>query len=147
MTQQTKICTKCKRELPATNDFFYFTKVGYKGKIYNDGLRYHCRDCMNEYKRAHRIQVAKTRKLYHKKTYERDQHLNMIHIRVKKIKPSQKHCSICNQKKKLELSSIDGLYSEDPNAYWWLCHECHHLYDRENKTHLEVNKKDESKKV
>ena len=40
--EQTKICVKCKEELPATRDFFY------QNKRRPDGLRGVCKDCFNE---------------------------------------------------------------------------------------------------
>ena len=129
MTQKTKFCTKCKKELPATTDYFYYSK---KSK---DGLRYHCKDCWRDYKREHRQQIAKNRKEYKKNNWEGWMKNHLKHIKIKRLKPKQKYCSICNQEKKLDLSSVDGKYSENPNDYWWLCHECHALYDRINKTH------------
>jgi len=136
MTQKTKICVKCKKELPATIEFFYYLKPGYKGKIYNDGLRYQCKDCWKKYKQEHREEVAKSRKLYKEKNHKKETFLNSLHVRIKKLKSNQKYCSICNQEKKLELSSVNGIYSENLDDYWWLCHECHGLYDRTNKTHI-----------
>ena len=136
MTQKTKICTKCERELPATLEYFYYYNSEYKGKKYGDGLRYQCKDCWKEYKQKHRKQVAKNRKEYKKKNWEKYLSLNNLHNKIRRLKSNQKYCSICNQPKKLELSSINGIYSENPNDYWWLCHECHHLYDRINKIHI-----------
>ena len=138
MTQIMQICTKCKRELPATTDFFNYSKREYKGKRYNEGLRYQCKDCWNKYKREHREQVVKSRKEYKEKNLDRDKIYNKTHQKIRKLKPKQDFCSICNQKRKLELSSINGNYSENINDYWWLCHECHHLFDRINKTHIIV---------
>ena len=135
MTQKTKICSKCKKELPATTEYFYHANNQYKGKIYNDGLCYQCKECRRIYKREHRQQVAKIRKEYKKKNWNKYYYLNNLHIKVRRLKSKQKYCSICNEEKKLELSSINGIYTENPKDYWWLCHECHHLYDRTNKIH------------
>ena len=130
MTPKTKICTKCKKELPATTEYFYYAK---KSK---DGLRSWCKDCWKDYKREHRRQIAENSRNYYKKMdKENHKFLNKIHYKIIKLKPKQDYCSICNQEKKLELSSIDGKYSEDVNDYCWLCRECHQLYDRINKTH------------
>ncbi len=145
MTQKIKICTKCLKVLPATTEFFYYLKTQYNGKTYNDGLRYQCKKCMGEYKRKHRKHIIKQRKEYYKNVIrldkDKDNNYHLLHNRVKRLKFIQKYCSICNQEKKLELSSINGIYSEDPNDYWWLCHECHHLYDRTNKTHKKEGEK------
>jgi len=136
MTQKIKICTKCKKELPATLEYFYYSKLKY-----TDGLRYWCKNCCQDYKREHRRETVKNRKEYHKKNSEERYSLERLHVKVTKLKPKQEFCSICNQEKKLELSSVNGIYSEDPNDYWWLCHACHHLYDRVNKTHKKEVKK------
>ena len=55
---QTKKCTKCERELPATDDFFHRKS----GPLTN--FRAQCRNCRNE---IVRIKVSKNRKLYNKK--------------------------------------------------------------------------------
>ena len=133
MIQKTRICSICKRELPATSEYFYRRRAEY-----SDGLCYKCIDCEKEYKKIHREQIAKNNREYLKKNYKKHLSLKRIHYKVNKLKSKQKYCSICNQEKKLELSNIDGKYSEEPNDYWWLCHECHALYDGINKTHKKV---------
>lgn len=133
---ETKKCTKCGRELPATLEFFYYLKGGiYKGKKYKDGLRSYCKKCWKEYKKSHKKQIKMNRKEYKKKNWNKYIYLNNLHKWVKKYKPKQRFCSICNQKRKLELSNISGKYKKDINDYWWLCHECHHFFDRINLIH------------
>ena len=95
MTQLIKICSKCKRELPATLEYFYYCKD------YKDKLRHHCKDCWKEYKRIHRQQVAKSRKEWKKKNHKKELFLRNLHRKVRKLKSTQKHCSICNEEKKL----------------------------------------------
>lgn len=44
---ETKICTKCNKELPATNDYFY------KSKIIKSGLRPACKKCNDTEKKEY----------------------------------------------------------------------------------------------
>ena len=44
--KQTKVCTKCGRELPTT--------AFYKCSSTKDGLQYHCKECYNRYQNEHR---------------------------------------------------------------------------------------------
>lgn len=131
-----KICSKCKRELPADLTFFANSSTG------KYGLSSWCRKCHKEYSKKWREENPEKRRNHQKSYHERNSNkryiLNRLHLRIKNLKFNQKYCSICNQKKKLELSNIDGKYSENPKDYWWLCHECHHLYDRTNKTHIKL---------
>lgn len=87
----------------------------------------------SEYQKEYQREYRKT---HPQKQYRKQNNpLNELHLRIKKLKTKQKYCSICNQTKKLVLSNTDGNYSEDPKDYWWLCYECHKLYDKTNKTH------------
>ena len=93
---------------------------------------------MREYLKRNPEKRKECVRKYHRKTYNKQYPLNRLHLRIKKLKPKQKYCSICNEEKKLQLSNINGIYTEDPKDYWWLCHECHALYDRLNKTHIKI---------
>ena len=42
MGEATKICTKCKRELPATTEFFH------RSRGFKDGLKYKCKECRSK---------------------------------------------------------------------------------------------------
>ena len=42
MGEATKTCTKCKRELPATTEFFH------RSRSFKDGLKYKCKECRSE---------------------------------------------------------------------------------------------------
>lgn len=57
---ETKICPKCKRELPATSEFFGNDK---KSK---DKLQYQCRKCQKEYRENHKEEIAERHKKYSK---------------------------------------------------------------------------------
>ncbi len=65
-----------------------------------------------------------------------------VHSWVRKHKPKQDYCTICNDVKKLELSNLSGEYHRDSNDFWWLCKSCHKLYDMVNNTHTIYNKID-----
>lgn len=62
----TKVCSKCKRELPATPEYFY------RGKTYKDGLKGQCKKCVEEYKKKHynkdKIKLARIE--YNKQYYK-----------------------------------------------------------------------------
>lgn len=50
----TKVCTKCKRELPATTEYFH------RFKRSNDGLTVWCKDCRRDYQRQYRETHGRT---------------------------------------------------------------------------------------
>jgi len=162
-----KICATCKRELPATTEYFY------KSKNHKDGLRYSCKECWSKksrewrennkeyiieyrkknyqyrdtreyqrkYREVNREKIRENHKEYMERLRESDygprlQFLKNIHRWVKRRINEPEVCTICNEKKYLELSNISGEYKKDVNDYWWLCIECHNLFDRINKTHI-----------
>ena len=51
------------------------------------------------------------------------------HRRMIKIIPKLENCSICNEKRKLELTNKDHKYSENKEDWQWLCYSCHNHYD------------------
>ena len=55
---------------------------------------------------------------------------------IRRRKPIQSFCSICNQEKKVQLANISGKYMRDIEDYMWLCSSCHALFDKINKTHI-----------
>lgn len=62
-----------------------------------------------------------------------------IHQWVGRHKPKPDVCQICNSKPPEELSNLSGEYKKEINDYWYLCRECHQLFDRINKTHIKPN--------
>lgn len=150
MESLTKTCSECKEIFPATEEYFY------KSKNRKDGLRYFCKKCWNEKSREYRRKnkgepLREYRKLEIKdiRNYSKEysamqrisengpriQFLKNIHKRIKRNKPRSEVCTICNEVKKLELSNISGEYKNDISDYWYLCKECHILFDKTNKTH------------
>ena len=131
-----KVCNRCKRELPATTDFFHKQKCG------KYGLLSLCKTCKSEYD-------DKTSKIRNKRYREKDlerkkKHNNnlnkqqkkailkyqSLHRLIRKIKPKQQFCTICNQEEKLELASISHSYTKNIEDWMWLCRRCHILFDK-----------------
>lgn len=62
----TKACTKCKREFPATAEYFYRSRTG------RLGLRSQCKSCSDEYSRLREKRPeVKARKSYYMKEYRK----------------------------------------------------------------------------
>lgn len=74
----TKICTKCKRELPATLDFFYKQKRGLFG------LHSRCKECYREYDNSEKRKESK--KLWVLRNIEKRRE----QVRLHKAKPKSK---------------------------------------------------------
>ena len=89
---------------------------------------------LEKYRANHRLRAEK----YRKRDKEEYNNYLYIHIWVRKNKKKQDYCSICNEPKRVELSNISGEYKRDVLDYWWLCSECHALFDILNKTHKKV---------
>lgn len=62
---ETKICTKCRNELP--------TKQFYKNIKAHDGLQCYCKSCVSEYKKS-KCRTAKTSKSFHSYKVARCRH-------------------------------------------------------------------------
>jgi len=148
-----KRCTKCGNEYPATSEYFYNKRAS------GEKLRSWCRKCCYEATKSYRENNPEKKSVYNKKYWEKNkdyykeyhreymrkishsekgprlQFMKNIHKYIRRNKPMQKYCSICNEEKKLELSNISGLYKRDINDYQWLCNSCHRLYDKLTQTH------------
>jgi len=133
-----KACKKCKRELPATEEFFY------KRNDSRDGFHSECISCyikrVQNYAENNKDKVKEYDKKRHKKSYYENNKKNYIkisnlHSFIRKIKPKQKYCTICNEPQKLQLANISGKYLRTINDYIWLCQPCHSLFDKIRNTH------------
>jgi len=60
-----KICNKCKREFPATLEYFYKEKLG------KNGLRSHCKECRKESKKNHYLNNKNKAREYQLKNAEK----------------------------------------------------------------------------
>lgn len=67
--------------------------------------------------------------------------LSTIHHYIHRIKPKQSYCIICNQKKRLDLASINHTYTKNPEDYLWLCRSCHRLFDQTQKRLIKMPEK------
>jgi len=135
---ETKICSTCQRELPATSEFFSKDRKWLSSR---------CKSCRNRYFKKYRTENKAKINQYFKKNQhsfmEKDKKriedlgLNMsyrgLHLLIKRNKPKPKYCSICNQEKKLELASINHSYTKNINDWMWLCRSCHILLDKKLK--------------
>jgi len=54
---------------------------------------------------------------------------NKVHCWVRRRILPQKHCTICNEDKKLEIASVSGNYIKSIEEFFLLCKSCHQLYD------------------
>ena len=91
-----------------------------------------------EYHKTEQYKLVHNRanKIWKKKNWEIYMKKHLLHKRLRKKKPKQEYCTICNRyKKQLELANIDGQYSENIKDYMWLCRQCHILFDITNQTH------------
>lgn len=61
---ETKVCTKCKRELPLTEEYFY------KNNRHKNGFDSSCKECVKAMHKLYNGKHASERKQYHKKYYE-----------------------------------------------------------------------------
>jgi len=149
-----KTCSRCKKKLFATPEYFR------RDKSKRDGLRSECKECsskavkrwkdknkehIKEYNKEYRkkngdydkryykknkdVILKKNKKFFEKFKEEKGidyKHLHYI-IKCKKVKPLK--CEICKKEKPLELSSINHSYTENPDDYQYLCVSCHRDYD------------------
>ncbi len=109
-----------------------------KSKFSSANAKY-CKSCkklffknLNVFK-LRKIEFQKLRKKHFKDT---SYNKTKLHKRVRKLMTLSEYCVICNESKKLVLSNLDGLYSENPKDYWWLCASCHVDFDNLNLTHF-----------
>lgn len=127
-----KRCQECNIEYPATAEFFVRDKTG------RDGWNYRCKECRRKYNKKRnrkRYQDNKEKIKEQKRKFEvkfkKEYGISYlaIHNYIKKRKLKPEYCIICNDKKKLELCSIDHTYTRNIDDWIWLCKECHSLFD------------------
>lgn len=56
--------------------------------------------------------------------------LSSLHRYIIRRKKKPQYCEICNEEKKLDLASINHIYTRNPNDYFYLCRSCHSIYDQ-----------------
>lgn len=135
--EKIKKCTKCKKELPATLEYFFARKQR------ASGLNSWCKDCHKEYMIKYREvnrekllkQASESAKKYQSKNKGYWDNYNLIHQWVRRHKRKPKICCICNERRKLELANISGEYKRDIKDFLYVCKKCHILFDKTNKIH------------
>ena len=127
-----KKCVKCKKEFPMTLEYFFARKQR------ASGLSSWFKDCHKKYMKGYRaenVQKLKEQNRIRNKKY-REQNgremdvYNNIHQWIRRNKPKQDFCSICNERKKLELANISGEYKKEIKDYIWVCRPCHRIFDK-----------------
>jgi len=143
-----KICKQCNQELPATEKYFY------RKKDNRDGLTNLCRKCNIQRTQKYWKANLERKSDYDKQIYQENkrkrnqQHLRIqrdrneiltnkigisydkLHRRMKQKVKKPKVCTICNEKRQLEICCIDHNYNQNPNSWIWLCLKCHRLFDK-----------------
>lgn len=99
MKTDTKICTKCGRELPATEEFFY------KDKYQKNGLKSHCKICEKEYRDQNKERSKQYGKEYRKQHKEEKKQYYL------------KHKEKINEKRKEYYSNNKELINEKGKEY------------------------------
>ena len=126
---EEKKCSKCENIYPNTLDFFH------KNNNAKNGLDSCCKICRNakhvEYRQKNKDRI-KQYDLKRKAQFKDKIGIVSValHNYIRRKKPKQEYCTICNKKKKLQLASIGHAYTRDPNDYIWLCQSCHYLFDK-----------------
>lgn len=125
---QTKICTKCKKELPLT-EF-------HKDSRRKDGVYSQCKECKNEYKQLHKEKLLDLQKERRKRNKEdikaKQKAWNKVYyaLKVGKIqKPNV--CELCACGGKLQAHHKD--YNK-PFEITWVCQTCHAKLDNERRS-------------
>ena len=139
LEMETKKCPKCKMNLPKTLE--YFSKRSDRENQFHSW----CRKCeliqKKEYRKNNREKIRESKRNYERRRRKvNGKQVNLyisLHRRIRKHKPKQKYCTICNEEKRLELANISGNYKNDIDDFVWLCNECHYLFDKINQTHID----------
>lgn len=143
MSEDMKKCIKCNELKPAT--FEFFGKM--KGKLRNE-----CKECSNrrhvEWNKKNREKRRAYDKQYGKENRQKLSQKNKkwteeimknspsnltysgLHMKIKELIQDRELCLICNEKKKLQLASIDHEYTEDPKDWLLVCTSCHRVFDK-----------------
>lgn len=120
-----KICPKCKRKLPATNEYFC------RCKNYEDGLNYYCKECTTKqqkiYYQKNRKQILKQDKDYRERNKE-------------KIKKNKAKYYLDNKEK------IDKRNKKHRQNHKEETKETHRIYYQKNKEKLRKQRKEYNQK-
>ena len=122
-------CTKCNIIYPANLNFFP------PDKRKNSGLSSWCRECYKEIhknrKTTNKYKEKAAKRMQNFRINNKDKHLayRRIHGKMRRRIKKPEECQICNEIKKIELASINHVYTENEIDWIYLCSSCHHLMD------------------
>lgn len=148
-----KKCTKCEIVKPL--------EEYYLNKEHRDGHYNECKECtkkrVRKYQRENRAKITKRARKYNQAHREQ---MNKSFRKYKQKMPrdfrcfyqkihrwaretiNQDYCTICNDSPSiLETANISGQYLKDISDWMILCISCHKLFDKLNKTHKKLSRR------
>lgn len=129
---QTKVCTTCNKELPATTDYFHYSST------IKSGLRSRCKECTKIYNK-------KNHDRYYKENKEKVNKKNMENYYKRNPKENipkgYKKCSVCGEVKP-KTEEYFGKLSKAKDGFKYSCKDCRrkHEYLANRESCLEKNK-------
>lgn len=142
---ESKECTSCHVEYPATSEYFH------RNKNKRDGLEYRCKKCRSVQWKDY-IEKARDKKRERGRAYYQENREKRIlkskntrdafkkkfgfcyvtlHKWVKDNKTKIGKCVMCGKEGKTDWANISGEYKRDLDDYQELCQSCHSIYDRQ----------------
>lgn len=122
---QLKTCTNCKKELPATLEYFP------KSTTIKSGLRSRCKECTSYFnKKNHQRYYAENKEKVNKKNMENYYKRNP----KEDIPEGYKKCSACGEVKP-KTEEYFGKLSKAKDGFRYSCKECRHQEYKSNREH------------
>lgn len=122
---QLKTCTNCKKELPATLEYFP------KSTTVKSGLRSRCKECTSHFnKKNHQRYYAENKEKVNKKNMENYYKRNP----KENIPKGYKKCSVCGEIKP-KTEEYFGKLSKAKDGFKHSCKECRHQEYKSNREH------------
>lgn len=145
--EKTKICKKCGKQLPASNEYFA-NKSSSK-----DGLAYRCKSCTKEYRDNNKELIARTNKEYAERNKEKIAEKRKVYNEINKERRKQysKEYYYKNREKILEE---EKKYREENKEYFTNYFKNYHAsnkdkkrkYENENKERIAIRTKEYAEK-
>lgn len=109
--EKTSICSKCKKELPMTEEYFY------KDKSKKTGFGSSCKECIKQYNKENQAHANELRRLKRRLDNEKKALIEP------KIEEGMKRCSRCNQILPIEQF---GKQKKGKDELRSICKKCHY---------------------